>query len=184
MELIISKNNSKKILYHNILLALFSISFIVVLIAVNMLLIYLEVNYIQPILLIIAIFGFIGLFYYRLSIGQPIVKDIHQMYQDQLINMSFAKLNKMIINNNDQRIIIKRLIVEIMLKNNFMDNSKLENIQLVGISECSVKELKFIYKDLSQKEKNNIDGNLLVLFYQFIIKQNQQNSLYSLGVRI
>lgn len=154
------------------------------LIAVNMLLIYLEVNYIQPILLIIAIFGFIGLFYYRLSIGQPIVKDIHQMYQDQLINMSFAKLNKMIINNNDQRIIIKRLIVEIMLKNNFMDNSKLENIQLVGISECSVKELKIIYKDLSQKEKNNIDGNLLVLFYQFIIKQNPQNSLYSLGVRI
>ncbi|NWK53181.1 hypothetical protein HYG89_11620 [Acinetobacter sp. SwsAc5] len=185
MILKVSAQNEWKMRVHNILLIILTIVFFCCLFVVDGLLNKFQINHNSIILTTFVVFGFFGLVFFRLVIGQPVVEGIHKNYKAQLIDMPFAKLAELLTSPTDQINVINLIVLNLILENDFMDNLPLNNIPK-GILESShgkVADIKKIYSELSPKKTDITKRFLLLKFTQFVIQQNPQVRLSDLGVK-
>lgn len=185
MILKVSAQNEWKMRVHNILLFTLTIVFICCLFVVDGLLNKFQISHNSFILMAFVVFGFFGLVFFRLIIGQPVVESIHKNYKAQLIDMPFAKLAELLTSPTDQINVINHIVLNAILENDFMDNLALNNIPK-GILESrhgNVADIKRIYSELSPKKTDITKRYLLLKFTHFVIRQNPQIRLSDLGVK-
>lgn len=185
MILKVSAKNEWKMRVHNILLSTLTIAFVCCLFVIDGLLNKFAISHNSIILMTFIVFGFLGLVFFRLTIGQPVVESIHKNYKAQLIDMPFAKLAELLTSRTDQINVINLIVLNVILENDFMDNLALNNIPK-GILESShgnIADIKGIYNELSPKKMDITKRYLLLKFTQFVVQQNPQVRLSDLGVK-